>query len=123
MVSHPQSFGVVMVPIGTEDNPTTIPPEAVEAILAFVDQIVPPGCTGVWLTGSRVRGDARPDSDWDVVAFHPAAPSRPEDLFLANQLGPHPHGGDIELVIAHPTNWDDPRRYMSDLRAYGIRIR
>jgi predicted nucleotidyltransferase len=109
--------------MGEEGRPATIQPEAVQAILDFVDQIVPPGCTEVWITGSRVRGDARLDSDWDVVAFHPAAPSRPEDLFASNQLGPHPHGGEIELVIAHPTHWDDPRRYMSELRACGIRLR
>jgi hypothetical protein len=43
---------------------------------------------------------------WDVVAFPPAAPRRPEDLFQFNQLGPHPMGGEIELVIAHPDHWN-----------------
>jgi hypothetical protein len=100
-----------------------LPPEAVEPILSFIDQVVPPGCTEIWLTGSRAKGLARSDSDWDVVAFHPAAPSRPEDLFQANQLGPHPLGGQIELVIAHPDHWNDLRQYMSDLRANGIRLR
>jgi hypothetical protein len=98
-------------------------PEAVAAILSFVDQIVPAGSTAVWLTGSRVKGTAQSDSDWDVVAFHPAAPRRPEDLFQSNQIGPHPLGGEIELVIAHPDHWNDPRQYMSDLRAYGVRLR
>jgi hypothetical protein len=98
-------------------------PEAVEPILSFVDEIVPPGTTAIWLTGSRAKGLARPDSDWDVVAFHPDAPSHPEDLFKANQLKPHPLGGKIELVIAHPNHWNDERRYMSDLRANGIRLR
>ena len=101
----------------------TIEPEALQAILRFVDQIVPPGATEVWLTGSRAYGVPRIDSDWDVVAFHPAAPSKPEDLFQSNQLGEHPHGGVIELVIAHPSHWDDPRRYMTELRAHGIRLR
>jgi predicted nucleotidyltransferase len=100
-----------------------ISPRAKEAILSFVDQFVPPGSTGVWLTGSRAKGSARPDSDWDVVAFHPAVSKRPEDLFKANQIGPHPLGGEIELVIAHPEHWNDPRQYMSDLRTYGIKLR
>jgi nucleotidyltransferase-like protein len=97
--------------------------EEIDPILSFVDQFVPSGCTAVWLTGSRAKGLARPDSDWDVVAFHPAALRQPEDLFQSNQLGPHPLGGQIELVIAHPDHWNDPRQYMSDLRAQGIRLR
>jgi len=102
---------------------TVIPPDAIEAILRFVDQFVPPGSTEVWLTGSRAKGLARPDSDWDVVAFHHAVSKRPEDLFKANQHGAHPHGGEIELVIAHPEHWNDTRQYMSDLRTHGIRLR
>jgi hypothetical protein len=35
-----------------------ISPRAKEAILSFVDQFVPPGSTGVWLTGSRAKGSA-----------------------------------------------------------------
>jgi hypothetical protein len=101
----------------------TFNPEALNAILSFVDLFVPPGTTEVWLTGSRAYGEPRADSDWDVVAFHPAAPSNPEGLFKSNQLGEHPHGGQIELVIAHPSHWNDPRRYMTDLRARGIRLR
>jgi hypothetical protein len=101
----------------------TIDPAACEAILRFVDQVVPAGSTEVWLTGSRAYGQPRIDSDWDVVAFHPAAPRKPRNLFQSNQLGDHPHGGVIELVIAHPSYWDDPRQYMTDLRARGIRLR
>ena len=44
-------------------------------ILAFVDSVI--GADNeVWLTGSRVRGDARPDSDWDVMVFFPMPPAR-----------------------------------------------
>jgi Nucleotidyltransferase domain len=83
-------------------------------ILRFVDRFVPAGTTGVWLCGSRAKGTARANSDWDVVAFHPSYSNRPEDLFKANQLGPHSHGGQIELVIAYLDHWHDPRRYMAD---------
>jgi predicted nucleotidyltransferase len=100
-----------------------ISPQAKEEILRFVDEIVPEGSMGVWLAGSRAKGTARPDSDWDVVAFHPAASNRREDLFKSNQLRPHSHGGIIQLVIAHPDQWNDDRLYMSDLRAFGIRLR
>jgi hypothetical protein len=58
-----------------------------------------------------------------VVAFHADAPARPEDLFLANQIGTLPDVGKIELVIAHPNHWADPGRYMTDLREFGIKLK
>src|SRR6266851_4690147 len=42
------------------------------AILAIVDQ-KKPGGVEVWITGSRAKGNNRPDSDWDVVVLHPKA--------------------------------------------------
>ena len=93
-------------------------------ILEFVDSVVPDD-SEVWLTGSRVRGDARPDSDWDVVAFTRFALKDPSDLFVeSNQVsGFMLDGGPIELVIAHPSHWDDGRRYMVELRASGVKLR
>ncbi len=94
-----------------------------EKLLAFVDLAVPGGCNEVWLAGSRARGDARPDSDWDVVAFTPYGDPRSEKLFCSNQLGNMPEGTVIQLVIAHPNHWSDPRPYMVGVRDYGIRLR
>jgi predicted nucleotidyltransferase len=101
----------------------TISAAAKAEILRFVDQIVPAGTTAVWLCGSRAKGTARSNSDWDVVAFHPIYSKRPEDLFKANQHTAHSLGGQIELVIAHPDHWTDPRQYMTDCRAFGIKLR
>jgi len=93
-------------------------------LLDFVDQIVPGVTTAVWLTGSRARGDNRPDSDWDVIAFTEAYRSEASALFESNQISRHRfEGGFIELVIANPAHWNDPRRYMADCREYGIRLR
>ena len=100
-----------------------IDPAAKGAILAFVDTKVPPGCVSVWLTGSRARGDARANSDWDVVAFHPEAPSGQDELFKSNQTGPLLDGGPIELVIAHPSHWNHPSRYMTECRRSGRKLR
>jgi hypothetical protein len=99
--------------------------EIVDAILEFVDLMVPEGGESVWLTGSRVRGDARPDSDWDVVAFSKYASSDPADLFVqSNQISQFTvNGGHIELFIAHPDHWNDPRPYMTELRKAGVRLR
>ena len=94
------------------------------AILDFVDSVVPEGGDSVWLTGSRVRGDARPDSDWDVLVYSPHAPSTPDDLFKYNQKSRHTiDGGHVELVIAHPNHRDDPRPYMVECRQSGVRLR
>ena len=100
-------------------------PETVRtAILNFVDNIVPGGGDSVWLTDSRVRGDARPDSDWDVLVYSSDAPSAPEKLFEANQTSPNTiDGGHIQLVIAHPNHRDDPRPYMVECRQSGVRLR
>jgi predicted nucleotidyltransferase len=100
-----------------------IPQQAKEEILRFVDKRVPRGCTGVWLTGSRAKGSARPDSDWDVVAFHPDASPDPKDVFYRGTQIEMLSCGKIELVIVHPDHWNDPRPYFSDLRASGIRLK
>ena len=97
--------------------------EAKEEILRFVDEIVPPGTTAVWLAGSRAKGTARLDSDWDVVAFHPAASRNSMDVFLSNQIREHSLGGEIELIIVHPVHWNDSRPYFVDLRRFGIQLR
>jgi predicted nucleotidyltransferase len=97
--------------------------EVLRAILAFVDDVVPESGE-VWLTGSRLRGDFRPDSDWDIIAFSKYASSEPADLFKSNQTSQHKiQGGNIELVIAHPDHWNDPSPYMSELRQSGLRLR
>jgi predicted nucleotidyltransferase len=47
------------------DPSTNIPPGFVERI---VDVLHP---LQIWLFGSRARGEARPDSDWDLMAILP----------------------------------------------------
>jgi len=101
-------------------EPVGIDQVIIDRILEFVDSVVSEDAE-VWLTGSRVRGAARPDSDWDVAAFHWAAP---KELFLSNQHSDFTLcGGKIELVIARPEHWNDQCRYMEELRRSGIRLR
>ena len=103
----------------------TMCPKRVRAtILEFVDSVVPGG-SEVWLTGSRIRGDAGPNSDWDVVAFTEFASKDPRDLFITqNQVSDFLiDGGPIELVIAHPIHWNDGRQYMVELRTSGVKLR
>ena len=42
---------------------TAVPAELLDSVVAQVDPVE------VWLFGSRARGDARPDSDYDVAVF------------------------------------------------------
>jgi predicted nucleotidyltransferase len=101
-----------------------IDPDDSAALLAFVDNNVQ-GCVSVWLTGSRANGTQRPDSDWDVLALHPGAPDRDDEVFdRGTSLGKAPDGNTIELVIVRPHRLDtDPRRYFADCRQFGIRLR
>ena len=96
-----------------------------DAILEFVDNVVPEGGESVWLTGSRVRGDARLDSDWDILVITRYMPKDSDLLFdRGTQISKHRvHGGHIELVMAHPDHWHDPRRYMAEVRKSGVRLR
>jgi hypothetical protein len=102
-----------------------INPDDRAALLAFVDKNVPGGGLSVWLTGSRAKGTQRADSDWDVLALHPDAADRDHDLFdKGTQLGKMPDGNTIELVIVRPYRLDtDPRRYFTDCKQFGIRLR
>jgi hypothetical protein len=93
------------------------------AILAFVDSVVPPGAQSVWLTGSRATGLAHAKSDWDVVAVHPDARSILKEGPIINQVGYILGGQKIELVIIAPGDWDHSGCYMTDCRAHGVRLR
>jgi hypothetical protein len=92
-------------------------------ILEFVDSVIPGPSNEVWLVGSRAEGTARPDSDWDVVAFTPDMSSDPRKLFCNNQVKEIAAGMVVELVIAHPNHKHDARPYMQGLRFFGIRLR
>ena len=92
-------------------------------ILKFVDETVPGPSEEVWLVGSRAKGTAKPESDWDVAVFSPYMSSDPEALFTSNQVKEIEPGLKVELVIAHEIHRNDPRPYMTGLREFGIRLR
>jgi predicted nucleotidyltransferase len=66
------------------DRSSSAPPE----IIARIIEVLHP--EQVWLFGSRARGEARVNSDWDFMAILPD--SAPEQ-----DLDPHPYGSGFEI--------------------------
>jgi predicted nucleotidyltransferase len=57
------------------DQPSSILPQLVSRIIEVLHPVQ------IWLFGSRARGEARPDSDWDLMAILPDdAPEQDLDL-------------------------------------------
>jgi len=56
-----------------------VSPPSREELVRVLHEVLPnyPSITKAWLYGSRVRGDNRPDSDWDVAVFTECA--NPDD--------------------------------------------
>ncbi len=68
-----------------------VPPELLEGVIRHLDPVE------VWLFGSRARGDARPDSDWDlyvVVDDGTEARARAETAYAK-----HAFGGRADLLV------------------------
>jgi predicted nucleotidyltransferase len=67
------------------------------------------------LTGSRARGNSRPDSDWDIVAVV-------EDTRRCGLEGPiakplqAPDGNPVDLIVIPPADFDHPARFMAEMR-------
>jgi HEPN domain-containing protein/predicted nucleotidyltransferase len=89
------SFAMIRAPERTPD----------EIIAEFRDTIVARlNPRRVILIGSRARGDARPDSDYDIVVEFDAPPDEVRELGNAVYNLPRPRGGGWELnVIARRT--------------------
>lgn len=71
----------------------TLSPEALDHLLAFkreVEDALPGQVAGVALFGSRARGDAEEDSDYDVAVFLRDLSDRPELLGLLSDIA-YPH--------------------------------
>jgi hypothetical protein len=63
----------------TSSSPTCVDPAAVAAVLAGVD----PAALRLLLFGSSARGEARPDSDLDLLVVMPQARLTPLDRQIA----------------------------------------
>jgi predicted nucleotidyltransferase len=75
------------------------------------------------LFGSRARGDAEPDSDYDIAVFLHEMPDRFEEMKRLADLGTsilYETGGVIHALPYPLTTYDDPRMpLMHEIRTEG----
>jgi predicted nucleotidyltransferase len=80
----------------------------------------------VVLFGSRARGDAKPDSDYDIAVFLRDMPDRFEEMKRLADLGTgilYETGEVIHALPYHSTTYDDPRMpLMHEIRAEGFEL-
>jgi predicted nucleotidyltransferase len=91
---------------------------------ATLDELYGPRLERVMLYGSRARGDARADSDYDVAVFLRDMPDRIAELYRLADLSTAilSEGGPFIHAMAYPSGfYNDPRMpLMYAIRTEGI---
>ncbi|MBI5879605.1 MAG: nucleotidyltransferase family protein [Chloroflexi bacterium] len=92
-----------------------------DALLAKLHALLPElrdhfGVNALWLFGSRVRGDARPDSDLDVLVEFDRAPSFFEYIALEDLLS-EATSFKVDLVMKRALKPQIGRRILAEMIA------
>jgi predicted nucleotidyltransferase len=105
-------------------RPAVPAPEELYPLLARVEEALHP--LEVWLFGSRARGDARPDSDWDILAVLPDhASEHLKDPLLAWEIA---NAASVRTTLLSTTRgelealWGRPNTLGYDLAREGVRL-
>ena len=100
-------------------------PEGLAPLLAELGARLEP--VELWLFGSRARGDARPDSDWDLLAVvEDSAPERMTDPVFAWEIA---RASDVPVTLLVTRRaelaaiWGRPNTVGYDIARDGIKIR
>lgn len=111
------------------NGPASRPSQPVPAELSALieDARLTLGSDEFWLFGSRARGDARLDSDWDLLAVLPdEAPDELVDPILTWRLR-YRHAPAVTLLATRRSDlhsiWGLPNTLGYDLAHDGIRLR
>lgn len=108
-----------------DERPIMPPPPELEIALAGVCKSLSP--VEVWLFGSRARGNARPDSDWDLLAVvEDSAPEALTDPVLAWEIS-RDAVVPMTLLVTRRADlrsiWGMPNTLGYELSLDGIRLR
>lgn len=105
-------------------RPEIDPPAQLAPFVARLGSLAP---VELWLFGSRARGDARADSDWDLLVVVPdAAPPTVTEPMLAWELA-RMADVPITLLVTRRSDlaaiWNLPNTIGYDLAREGVRLR
>lgn len=70
--------------------------------------------TAVWLFGSRAKGLARPESDWDLLVVVPDAEPAADDLMAAYQIR-RQSGAPADVILCRATDFEEAREVPNTL--------
>lgn len=79
----------------------------------------------VVLYGSRARGEAEPDSDWDVAVFlsgPPPGQAETRALVEAGMRAGRDTGHFLHPIAIAADRWDEDTQLLRDIRRYGLRL-
>lgn len=99
-----------MSPVRISRMDTSVPRELLDRVVAGLHP------EQVWLFGSRGRGDARPDSDWDLLAVLPDdAPDHLLDGAHVWRAVVAPQRLPVDLISVRRSEFDEMRRFAGSL--------
>lgn len=73
------------------------------------------------LTGSRARGNSRPELDWDIVAVVEGTRLHGPEGPVAQPLQA-PDGNPVDLIVIAPADFNHPVRFMAEMRANHLEL-